>query len=162
METTAGAYAGRSRRTREPEQALPVASGKRNSGPALSSLRRLALALGISVGQLIEELLLERNPSRDEMDRFWRRRFAVPEPARPRTTEELAFWRRRIANGERRSTLCSAEERGLAGQGPSCGGGQRLQMAPGIAGQKMERGLRRIDKLAADDVVKANDIRPLL
>ena len=41
---------------------------KVKADPALSALRRLALALEIHVGQLIEELPPEKSLSRDEMD----------------------------------------------------------------------------------------------
>src|SRR2546426_12759810 len=75
---------------------------KGKADPALSSLRRLALALEINLGQLIEELPAAQTLSRDEIDRLARGAFW------PGTQEAQAQAGTRVValmNRERRKAL---------------------------------------------------------
>ena len=75
---------------------------KGKADPALSALRRLAVALNLGIGQLIEELPPERSLSRDEMDRLARGAL------RPGTREARSFPETRVLAlmiNERRKAL---------------------------------------------------------
>lgn len=75
---------------------------KGKADPALSALRRLAVALDLGIGQLIEELPPERSLSRDEMDRLARGAL------RPGTREARSFPETRVLAlmiNERRKAL---------------------------------------------------------
>ena len=75
---------------------------KEKVDPALSAIRRLAVALNIGIGQLIEELAPERPLRRDEMDRLARGAL------RPGTSSARSLPETRILAsmiGERRKAL---------------------------------------------------------
>ena len=125
---------------------------KGNSDPALSSLRRLALALGISVGQLIEELPSEKTLSRDEMDRLARGAL------RPGTREAHGQPGTRVLalmNRERRKALglyVPRRKRTPTAKRPHAAAANASRWLRVLLGEKQWNAvLRRIDKLAADE-----------
>jgi transcriptional regulator with XRE-family HTH domain len=129
---------------------------KGKADPALSSLRRIALALGITVGKLIEELPPEKLLSRDELDRLARGAL------RPGTQEAHAQPGTRVlalVNRERRKALglyIPVEKRKNtrkvrpALRGALASGANAARWLRASLGEKQWTAvLRRIDKLAA-------------
>ena len=124
---------------------------KGKADPALSALRRLALALGIHVGQLIEELPPERSLSREDVDRLARGAL------RPGTQEALAQPGTRVLalmNRERRKALgfYIPKKGGLpaAAPGPHASAVNASRWLRASLGEKQWMAvLRRIDKLAS-------------
>jgi transcriptional regulator with XRE-family HTH domain len=123
---------------------------KASADPALSTVRRLAVALGIGVGQLIEELPPEKLLNRDEMDRLARGAL------RPGTAEAQSQPGVRILaliNRERRRALglyVSRRKRisKTRTAGPMAVNASRWLRAS-LGEQQWSAVLRRIDKLAA-------------
>lgn len=127
---------------------------KGKSDAALSSLRRLALALGISVGELIDELPPENTLSRNEMDRLARGAL------RPGTHEAHAQPGTRVLalmNRERRKALGLYVPRRRLRQTsptprPHAAAANAARWLRVLLGEKQWSAvLRRIDKLAADE-----------
>src|SRR5437773_2589760 len=123
---------------------------KGKADPALSALRRLALALEINVGQLIEELPAEQTLSKDEMDRLARGAL------RPGTQEAHAQPGTRVLalmNRDRRKALglyIAKRKRVPATQGPHAGAVNASRWLRASLGEKQWNAvLRRIDKLAS-------------
>jgi transcriptional regulator with XRE-family HTH domain len=119
--------------------------------PALSIVRRLAVALNLGAGQLIDELPPERAMSRDEMDQLARGAL------RPGTTEARALPETRVLatmirerrkalglhNSRRRASSSSRSPDQLTGVNAS----RWLRASLGDA--QWDALLRRIDKLAS-------------
>jgi transcriptional regulator with XRE-family HTH domain len=122
---------------------------KGKADPALSSLRRLAVALEINVGQLIEELPPENTLSRAEIDQLARGAW------RPGTQEAHAQPGTRVLalmNRERREALglyVSKRKRIPAGEGSHAPAVNAARWLRASLGEKQwDAVLRRIDKLA--------------
>jgi transcriptional regulator with XRE-family HTH domain len=123
---------------------------KGKADPALSALRRLALALEITVGQLVEELPPEKSLGRDEMDRLARGAL------RPGTQEAHAQSGTRVLallNRERRQALglyVPRNQGAPATPGPHASGVNASRWLRASLGEKQWNALlRRIDKLAS-------------
>lgn len=123
---------------------------KGKADPALSALRRLALALDVSVGELIEELPPEKALGREEMDRLARGAL------RPGTHEAQAQPGTRVLalmNRERRKALglyVPKSKRAPAAPGPHASGVNASRWLRASLGEKQWSALlRRIDKLAS-------------
>jgi transcriptional regulator with XRE-family HTH domain len=123
---------------------------KGKADPALSSVRRLALALEINVGQLIEELPPEQALGRDELDRLARGalRPGTREAHAQRGTRVLA-----LMNHQRRKALgfyVPKGKRSPAAPGPHASAVNAARWLRASLGEKQWAAvLRRIDKLAA-------------
>jgi len=121
---------------------------KGKADPALSSLRRLALALGVSVGQLIDELPEERILRRDEMDRLARGAW------RPGTQEALAQPETRVLarmiRDRRRALGIYTPKRQVASTPAYASAINASRWLRASLGEKQwDALLRRIDKLAS-------------
>jgi transcriptional regulator with XRE-family HTH domain len=123
---------------------------KGKADPALSSLRRLALALEISIGQLVEELPPEKLLTREELDRLARGAL------HPGTQEAHAQPGTRVLalmNRQRRKALgfyVSKSKRTLVEQGPYPSAVNAARWLRASLGEKQWSAvLRRIDKLAS-------------
>jgi transcriptional regulator with XRE-family HTH domain len=123
---------------------------KGKADPALSSVRRLALALEINVGQLIEELPPEQALDRDELDRLARGAL------RPGTREAHAQPGTRVLalmNHQRRKALgfyVARDKRNSSSPGPHASAVNAARWLRASLGEKQWAAvLRRIDKLAA-------------
>jgi transcriptional regulator with XRE-family HTH domain len=123
---------------------------KGKADPALSALRRLALALQVSVGQLIEELPPEQELSRDAIDQLARGalRPGTLEARRHKSTRVLA-----LMNRERREALGFYSPRAGASRKPqvaSAGLNSSRWLRASLGEKQWSAILRRIDKLAAE------------
>jgi transcriptional regulator with XRE-family HTH domain len=122
---------------------------KGQTDPALSVLRRLAVALGVTIGQMIEEMPQERILSREEMDRMARGAL------RPGTREARALPETRILASlirDRRRALGLRKERkkNIAASGGLASGVNASRWLRASLGEKQwDALLRRIDKLAS-------------
>lgn len=123
---------------------------KGKADPALSSLRHLALALEINIGQLIEDLPPEKILTRDELDRLARGAL------RPGTQEAHAQPGTRVLalmNRQRRKALgfyVSKSKRSPVEQGPHPSAVNAARWLRASLGEKQWSAvLRRIDKLAS-------------
>jgi transcriptional regulator with XRE-family HTH domain len=122
--------------------------------PALSVLRRLAVALNIGLGQLIEELPPEKTLNRHQIDRLARAAL------RPGTEEARSLPEARVLAGmfrERRKALgLHVRKRKRASSIPSEASGDALGvnasrwLRAALGEKQWDALLRRIDKLAAN------------
>ena len=122
---------------------------KGKADPALSSVRRVALALEITVGQLVEELPPEATLTRDELDRLARGalRAGTREARSQRGTRVLA-----LMNRERRKALNLYVPKGkaLPASGPHSSAVNASRWLRASLGERQWGALlRRIDKLAS-------------
>jgi transcriptional regulator with XRE-family HTH domain len=123
---------------------------KGSADPALSVVRRLAAALGISIGQLTDEAPPERSLSREEMDRLARGAL------HPGTREAQSLPETRVLArliGERRKALGFWVPRKKPDQSSAHGSPGSVHASLWLRASLGERQwnalLRRIDKLAA-------------
>jgi transcriptional regulator with XRE-family HTH domain len=123
---------------------------KGKADPALSAVRRLAVALNIGIGQLIEELPPERPLSRDEMDQLARGAL------HPGTHEARAFPETRVLAlmiNERRKALGLSVPRKNPVASPSRGHSSAVNASRWLRASLGEKQwsalLRRIDKVAS-------------
>ena len=121
---------------------------KAKADPALSCLRRLAVALDIKVGQLVDELPPERTLSRDEIDR-WARGALRPgtrEAAAQKGTRILA-----LMNRDRRKALgyYVPKKTSPLPETPRSAENAGRWLRASLGEKQWDALLRRIDKLAA-------------
>jgi transcriptional regulator with XRE-family HTH domain len=123
---------------------------KGKADPALSAVRRLAVALNMGIGQLIEELPPERSLSRDEMDQLARGAL------HPGTREALALRETRVLSSmlnERRKALglrIPRKKRTSSSSSKHTPAVNAARWLHASLGEKQWSALlRRIDKLAA-------------
>jgi len=126
---------------------------KGKADPALSCLRRLALALDLKVGQLVEELPPEPALSRDELDRLARGalRPGTREAHAQKGTRTLA-----LMNRERRKALGLYVPKGRAPAKPgphSSAVNASRWLRASLGDKQWSAILQRIDKLASMDGV---------
>lgn len=125
---------------------------KGKADPALSCVRRIALALGVTVGQLIEELPPEEALTRDDLDRLARGAL------RPGTREAQAHRGTRILalmNRERRKALGFYIPKKKTASAPvrhSSGVNASRWLRASIGEKQWNAILQRIDKLASAPV----------
>jgi transcriptional regulator with XRE-family HTH domain len=123
---------------------------KGKADPALSSLRRLALALQISVGELIDKLPPEQELSRDALDQLARGalRPGTREARKQKGARALA-----LMNRERRRALGFYSPRARGARkppDPSSGLNSSRWLRASLGEKQWNALLRRIDKLAAE------------
>ena len=123
---------------------------KGKADPVLSALRRLAVALNIGIGQLIDELPPERPLNRDEMDRLARGAL------HPGTREARSLRETRILSSmlnERRKALGLRIPRktrtGAASSGHTSAVNSARWLRASLGEKQWTALLRRIDKLAS-------------
>jgi len=122
---------------------------KAKADPALSAIRKLAVALDISIGQLVEELPPERVLSRSEMDQLARGAFH-PGTREARTFPEARVLARMISERRRALGLRAPRIRPHSSRGlthsPAANASRWLRASLGE--KQWSALLRRIDKLA--------------
>ena len=116
--------------------------------PALSAIRRLALALDLGLGKLVEELPPERTLSRDEMDQLARGAWR-PGTAKARELPETRILasmiqERRKALGRTSATITRRQPGAKTAQVNAS-----RWLRASLGQKQWEALLRRIDKLAA-------------
>ncbi len=124
---------------------------KGKTDPALSSLRRLALALDVTVGQLVEELPPQQPLSREEMDRLARGALhpGTRDAHSHNGTRVLA-----LMNRERRKALgfYTPRKKTSLNPGPHSSAVNAARWLRASLGEKQWNAiLRRIDKLATSE-----------
>ena len=121
---------------------------KGKADPALSSLRRIAFALGVTIGQLVEELPPEETLKREDLDRMARGalRPGTREARSQRGTRILA-----LLNRERRKALgfYVPKKNDAAPPRHSAGVNASRWLRASIGERQWNAILQRIDKLAS-------------